>query len=175
MKYTLKNVRLSFPSLFNKAKFNGTETKYEATLLLDKVAHADVIEEIRKGIAEKIKSDLKGAKLGADKICLRDGDDAGYDGYEGCFSIKASNNRRPTVIDRKKDQVQEDDNLFYAGCYVNAQIELWSQNNEFGKRINANLLIVQFARDGEPFGAGGTTGDIDAFDSLEDDDNDPFQ
>lgn len=173
-KFIIKNARLSFPSLFHKAKFNGVETKYESTLLLDKVAHADIIEEIRKGIAEKIKTDLKGAKVGADKICLRDGDDAGYDGYEGCFSIKASNNRRPTVIDRDKTPLTEEDGKPYSGCYVNAQIELWSQNNEYGKRINANLLIVQFARDGEPFGATGGGGDIDEFESLEDD-SDPFQ
>ena len=42
MKYQLKNVRLSFPSLFHKAKFEGAETKYEATFLLDKEEHAEI-------------------------------------------------------------------------------------------------------------------------------------
>ena len=174
MKYTLKNVRLSFPSLFQKAKFNGAETKYEATLLLDKEAHADIIKEIQKGIAEKIKTDLKGAKLGADKICLRDGEDAGYDGYEGCMSFKAANNKRPLVIDRDKTPLTEEDGKIYSGCYVNAIVELWSMNNEYGKRVCGNLLGVQFFRDGEPFAASGESAGVDDFDSFEDD-NDPFQ
>ena len=91
MKYQLKNVRLSFPSLFHKAKFEGAETKYEATFLLDKEEHADIIKQLQGGIAAKIKDDLKGAKLGPDKICLKDGDNIDYDGYEGKMSIKASN------------------------------------------------------------------------------------
>lgn len=174
MKYTLKNVRLSFPSLFQKAKFNGVETKYEATLLLDKEAHADIIKEIQKGIAEKIKTDLKGAKLGADKICLRDGDDTSYDGYEGCMTFKAANNKRPLVIDRDKTPLTEEDGKIYSGCYVNAIVELWVQNNEYGKRINGNLLGVQFFRDGEAFASSGETVGVDDFESL-DDDSDPFQ
>ena len=35
-KIKLQGVRLSFPSLFLKAVFQGEETKYDATLLLDK-------------------------------------------------------------------------------------------------------------------------------------------
>jgi hypothetical protein len=31
MTIKMKNVRLSFPSLFRKASFQGTETKYEGT------------------------------------------------------------------------------------------------------------------------------------------------
>ena len=35
-KMILKNVRLSFPSLFKKAEFDGVATKFEATFLVDK-------------------------------------------------------------------------------------------------------------------------------------------
>lgn len=152
MKITLNNVRISFPSLFHKAVFNGEETKYEATFLLDKGEHVSLIERVKEAVQEKIKVDLKGAKLGADKICLKDGDSIDYEGYAGHMSIKASSNRRPLVIDRDKSPITEDDNIIYAGCYVNAIIELWAQNNNWGKRINANLMGVQFVKDGEPFG-----------------------
>ena len=169
-KIKLKNVRLSFPSLFRKAVFNGDETKFEATFLLNKEDHADTIAEIEAAIVAKIMTDLKGAKIKADKRCLKDGDDADYDGYEGCMSFKASNSKRPLVIDRGRNPVSEDDNLFYAGCYVNATVELWAQNNQWGKRVNANLLGVQFAADGEPFGDG-TVADVDDFDDVDDDDD----
>lgn len=171
-KITLRNVRLSFPSLFQKAVFNGTETKFEATFLLNKEEHADTIKQIQSAIADMLKNDLKGAKLGADKICLRDGDDTSYDGYEGCYSIKASNSKRPLVIDRDKTPLAENDGRPYSGCYVNGIIELWPQNNEYGKRINANLLGVQFYGDGEPF-ASGAAASMDDFDAFEDD-SDPF-
>lgn len=170
-KIKLKNVRLSFPSLFRKAVFNGDETKFEATFLLNKKEHAKTIAEIEAAIEAKIASDLKGAKLKADKICLKDGEDAEYDGYAGCMSFKASNSKRPLVIDRGRNPVSEDDDMFYAGCYVNATVELWAQNNQYGKRINANLLGVQFAKNGEPFGDG-TVADRDDFDDIDEDDDD---
>ena len=173
MKIKLKNVRLSFPSLFRKATFEGAETKYEATFLLSKDDHADLIKEIKSMISQRIKTDLKGAKLSADRICLKDGDDFDYSGYAGCMSIKASNNKRPMLIDRDKSQLSEEDERLYAGCSVNAVIELWAQNNGYGKRINANLLGVQFFADGEPF-ADSVTASQDDFDAFSDDDYDFF-
>ena len=96
-KIKLNNVRLSFPSLFRKAVFNGEETKFEATFLLDKDTQADKIAEIEDAIAALTSDKLKGAKLKADKICLKDGDDIEYAGFAGNMSIKASNNKRPMV------------------------------------------------------------------------------
>lgn len=167
-KIKLHNVRLSFPSLFRKAVFNGEETKFEGTFLLNKEEHADKIDEIKAAIDRMVSENLKGVKLKDDKICLKDGDDIDYAGYDGCMSLKASNNKRPKILDRDKTQLSEDDNRLYAGCYVNAVIELWAQNNQYGKRINANLLGVQFFKDGEPFSDGATASDDD-FDTFDDD------
>lgn len=171
MKITLNNVRISFPSLFHKAVFNGEETKYEATFLINKQSQADLIEKLEDAVREKIKVDLKGAKLGADKICFKDGEDIDYEGYAGHMSIKASSNRRPLVIDRDRSPITEDDNVIYAGCYVNAIIELWAQNNNWGKRINANLMGVQFVKDGEAFGDS-QVASVSDFDIVEGGDDD---
>lgn len=169
-KFTLPNVRLSFPSIFQKAQFQGQETKFEATFLLDKKGHSDLIEKLNKAIEAGIKEELKGAKVPASKRCLQDGDEKDYDGYEGQMSLKASSNKRPTIIDRDKTPLVEDDDKPYAGCYVNAVIEFWFQNNDFGKRVNANLLGIQFVKDGEAFGSGPI--DVtDDFDDLEGDDD----
>jgi hypothetical protein len=170
-KIKLTNVRLSFPSLFRKAVFSGEETKFEGTFLLDKIGQADKIAEIDAAIKNLVKDVLKGAKLPADKICLRDGDDVDYAGYAGHMSIKASSAKRPMVLDRDRTPLSEDDNRIYAGCHVNAIIELWAQNNQWGKRINANLLGVQFFKDGDPFSDGVTASadDFDAFDASEED------
>ena len=170
-KIKLKNVRLSFPSLFRKAQFQGEETKYEATFMLDKGEHADEIAEIKAQVKDAIKEHLKGAKVPADKICLKDGDESGRDEYEGHYTIKCSNNKRPKVIDRDKSPLAEDDGRPYSGCYVNAVLDLWAQNNSYGKRINANLLGVQFFKDGEPFESG-SVADDDDFDEVDVEDDD---
>ena len=172
-KIILKNVRVSFPSLFKKGSFNGEETKYEATFLLNKEEHADSIAEIKAQIADLVKTNLKGAKVPADKLCLRDGDEVEYDGYAGCYSIKCSTKKRPIVIDRDRSPLTEDDGKPYGGCYVNASIDLWVQNNAYGKRVNSTLLAVQFAKDGEPF-ADGSTGDVNDFEMLDSDSDSMF-
>jgi hypothetical protein len=166
----LKNVRLSFPSLFEKTAFKGNdankdkEGKYEATLLIpktDTATKAKIDAMIAKAVSEA------GFKIPSDKRCLRDGDEAEYEGYEGNWSLKASSKKRPTTLDRAKGVVTKDDDLFYPGCYVNAIVNFWIQDNDFGKRVNANLYGVQFFAHGETFGDSvDVTND---FDALEDD------
>ena len=53
----LKNVRLSFPSLFKKAEFNGVVGKYEATMLLPKT-DTEQYEKVIEAI-EACKKDTK--------------------------------------------------------------------------------------------------------------------
>jgi hypothetical protein len=170
-KIMLPNVRLSFPSLFHKAVFDGKETKFEATFLINKDEQADKVKEVKAAIDAAIKEALKGAKLPADKLCMKDGDAIEYAVYAGHMSLKASSQKRPIVLNRDKTPLTEDDNKLYAGCYVNAIIELWAQNNQFGKRINANLLGVQFFKDGEPF-ADGVTASASDFEAFKDEDFD---
>ena len=166
-KIKLNNVRLSFPSIFNKSEFNGQVGKFEATFLMNKESQAKMITDVEAQIA-LIQKDNK-AKVSPDKICLKDGEYVDYDGYAGCMSIKAGSNRRPTVLGRDKAPVVEEDNIVYAGCYVNAVVELWFQDNSYGKRVNCNLLGIQFAKDGDTFGAGDT--DVsDDFDTIDNDD-----
>lgn len=170
----LVNVRLSFPSVFKKAVFNDEETKYEATFLLPK-SDTKTKKLIDKVIAELLQQSK--VKVSSDKLAIRCGDEIfeekEYDGYEDHWVIKASSSRRPTVINRDKSPITEEDEIIYGGCYVNAVINFWVQNNKFGKRVNANMLGIQFVKDGEAFGSG----DFDAtdeFDEIVSDDDDDF-
>ena len=169
-KIKIQSSRLSFPSLFQTSKFGGEDTgKFEATFVLDKKEHAEVIAAIQKAAAQLMKDELK-TKVPSDRLCLKDGDESGRAEFEGKMTIKASTKKRPLVINRDKSAITESDNVIYAGCYVNGIISLWAQNNSFGKRINASLDGVQFARDGEPFGDGGVS--VDEFDAFGNDDLD---
>lgn len=168
MKIKMQNVRLSFPSLFQTATFGGEDTgKYEATFILDKTEHAKVIEQVKAAMAQLAKDRLKGKLPPADKLCLKDGDDLDREEFQGKFTIKASTKKRPLVIDSDKTPLVEADGKPYAGCYVNAILSLWAQDNQFGRRINAQLDGVQFRADGEPFGDGGIS--ADAFDAFGED------
>jgi hypothetical protein len=163
----IKNVRLSFPSLFQRATYDGKEGKYQATFLFDKKEHKKEIEALFAEI-DSILADNK-VKISKDKYCIQDGENKEYEGYANCYSLKASSQKRPIIIDRDKSQLSVDDDKIYAGCYVNAVISFWIQNNQFGKRINATVHGVQFCKDGERFGAEQI--DVDAFDDLTQEDS----
>lgn len=168
-KIKMQGVRLSFPNLFNTAKFGGEDTgKYEGTFILDKKIHKDVIADIIKAIEVLSKEELK-SKIPADKLCLKDGDESARAENHGMYTLKASTKKRPLVINRDQSPITESDNIVYAGCYVNAIVTLWAQNNQFGKRINAQLDGVQFSHGGEPFGDGAVSvNEFDAF-GMDDD------
>ena len=166
----LPNVRLSFPNLFSTSVFGGDDTgKYDGTFLLDKKTHKAQIAEIQAGIAALTKEKFKGKALPDDRVCLKDGDETEREEQQGMMVIKASSKKRPMVINRDRTPLVEDDNVIYAGCYVNAIISLWSQDNQYGKRINASLEGVQFCAHGEPFGPPGIgVEEFEAFGKEED-------
>lgn len=157
-KIKLPRVRLSFPSLFQTEAFAGEDTgKYGATFILDKKEHAPAIEAI-KAETNRLMQELK-VKLPASKVALKDGDESGKEYLEGFYTIKATTKRRPTVLDRDRTPLVEQDGVLYAGCYVNAIITLWTQNNSYGKRINCSLEGVQFCADGEALATSGVSAD----------------
>lgn len=157
----LKNVRLAFPTLWTPERVNDEgEPAFSATFILppDHPDVAAVRRTIKEVAAAKWPRDweqtLKGLAA-QEKICLRDGNNKpAYDGFEGNLYVSARNTARPLVIDRDKSALTMNDGRPYAGCMVNAQIDIWAQSNKWGKRVNATLLIVQFAADAPAFGSG---------------------
>jgi len=162
VKVTLNNVRLAFPDLWEPRAFNGEgAAKFGASFLIPKDHPAvKVLEEAFEAVAKekwaaKAGQVLKALKS-ADNICLHDGDaKADLAGYEGNYYISARTSTRPLVIDRDRSPLVQADGRPYGGCYVNAIVDVWPQDNGFGKRINASLAGVQFVKDGEAFAGGG--------------------
>lgn len=103
-----------------------------------------------------------------DKLALKDGDDkTKYDGFAGCMYLSPSTDTRPTVVDRDRSPLTEDDGKVYSGCYVNAKVEIWVQDNNWGQRVNCKLLGVQFVKDGDSFGSGSPPANPDDFPDLD--------
>lgn len=173
MKIKLNNVRLAFPALWEAKTVNGEgEPKFGASLLIDPSDKA-LIKAINAGI-DAVAAEKWGAKAAGivalarktDKVALHDGDlKAQYDGFAGMLYVSANSAARPVVVDRDKTPLVQADGKPYGGCYVNATVELWAQDNKYGKRVNAQLLGVQFFADGDSFGAS-SSGSADDFDDL---------
>lgn len=174
MKLILKDVRIAFAQIFQPATVNGQgDPAFSASFLF---AHDHpCVAEVDKAI-DTVGKDKWGAKWPAikkeltmgNRLAKQDGDlKASYEGYEGNLFISSRNKTRPLVIDRDKTPLTEADGKPYGGCYVNASIEFWAQDNAYGKRINASLRGVQFLRDGDSFSGGGSA-DVDEFDDMGD-------
>jgi len=152
----IKNARLSFPDIWTAKAFNeGQAPKFSCNLLLDKENDKAQIASFKKAIKEAALAGFNGELPAGLKICMNDGKEKSYDGYENAMFISCASRLRPQIIDRDRTPLVEEDGRPYAGCYVNAAISFWIQDNKWGKRVAANLNALQFVKDGETFGAGG--------------------
>lgn len=165
----IDNLIASYPHVDEPwAKNEKDKPKFSITGLGDKETHAEAkkfcVEIIDELLAEK-----KMGKIGAEHKFIRNGDDSGKDENEGRWIIKASENanRRPPVRDQRGNLIDQKKiaDTIYPGCIVNILIRPWAQNNEHGKKINANLIGVQFVRDGERLGEA-PIDDEDAWDEI---------
>jgi hypothetical protein len=184
----LKDVRLSFPAILEAKEYKKGDGKfrYGATYILDpKIkdhkAMIDDIETEAEELFQANKGSLKGAKTleDLDALCFGYAKDhkkfKKRPEYEGMFYLKVGSpaDKPPAVVDRQKKRLSKDSiskQKPYSGCYVNATTTLWIQNNEYGQKMNANALIVQFNKAGESFS--GAEIDLDELDTVDDIDDD---
>lgn len=171
----LKDARLAFPALFEPKTVNGEgKPRYSATLLIptDHPQMAQIQAAIKAIAKDKWKDKAAGILTSlekTDKVALHDGDTkAQYDGFSGMMYVAAASqeNAPPTVVDQARNPLGAKSGKPYAGCYVNASLEFWAQDNAYGKRINCTLRGVQFLRDGDAFSAG-RPADADEFEEVE--------
>lgn len=160
----LTKVRLAFPVLKEPESFQGEgKPRYSATLILEKDSanHKACVKAMREVAGSKwteAKADaaIKGLTAGL-KVALFDGDlKSQYEGFEGNVVVSAhcQADVPPRMLDGQRRELPRTTGMIYAGCYVNASIDFWAQDNQYGKRINAQLRGVQFHSDGDSFGAG---------------------
>jgi hypothetical protein len=172
MKIQINDVRLAFPALFTPKVSDFGAAKFGAAFLFPFDSEAkkrieDAIETVGKEKWAAKWPVIKKALIAGQKVCLKDGDiKAQYAGYEGNWFVNTSATAAPMVVDRDVNiTLTERDGKPYGGCYVNASIDIWAQDNKFGQRVNATLVGVQFVRDGDAFG-GGAKASANEFESL---------
>lgn len=177
MKVKLTNVRLAFPQLFEAKAVNGEgEPRFSAAFPIQPGSeNAKALSAAMEAVAKEkwgakataILAELEGKGRVAYKKSALSKDSDVYDGFENMHTLNAGNKARPQVIDRDTSALTAQDGKPYAGCYVDCSVDLWAQDNKWGKRINATLRWVQFRADGDAFG-GGAPVSHDEFESIAD-------
>lgn len=174
----LKNVRLSFPVLFEPEQFDGQgKARYSAAFLVepdsenDAAINAAIQEVAEKAWGKKAEPLLKAYRGSSNKFCYTDGSLKEYDGYEGNFCLAAHRNEEagpPKVVDKDKSELSVTSGKPYAGCYVNGIVDFWAQSGQY-PGVRCTLVAVQFAGDGEAFA--GAPASADEFEDLSDGDD----
>lgn len=172
----LRNVRLSFPDLFVAKQYQGTGPfNYSATFLVQPGSPNDVAikAEIQKAAkakwADKAADILKTIEGQSMKFCYINGNTKAYDGYAGLWALSAKRGQdsgHPKVIDTDLRDITPEEGKPYGGCFVNATVSLWAQDNSWGKGMRCTLMTVQFAGHGESFG-GAPQATTDGFEAIE--------
>ena len=192
MKLYVKNARLSFTqSLFEaQAGPQGGKVKFSVAVIVEPSslgyageANPDSAAGKAAGLkygpfleaASKAITDAAGKKWGPksgevvqsmkaqNRLFLHDGaEKESIPGYAGNKFFNANNEIRPVIRHKNGAQLDAKDGVIYAGCYADVVVDVWPQDNQFGKRINASLLSVTFSHDGERL-AGGSTASADDY------------
>lgn len=179
----LRDVRLSFPHLFKKvSSVKGSKPRFKSNFLIDpetKEGRANIkriekeklaVEKDFFGKTPRYKDDRCAFLPGEDCISEKTGEP--YVGYEGMMVVKAASDNRPTLLDRSKNAVAEEDGVFYGGCRVDGIVRFYGikDSDKGGVGLFASLEGVMFRKDDEAFGAEPVG--ADAFDDLDDEDED---
>jgi hypothetical protein len=170
----LSNARLSFPQLVEpRSSVENGVKKYSADFILDQTdpAFQKFMAEYAKLAGEKwgttaqnvmqmIQADrkLRCYGAGAEKIDKKTFQP--YSGYDGKVYISANKDVMPQMIRTDGTPVDAGNTMeyqalarkLYGGCYVNAAVRPWLQDNKHGRGVRCDLVAIQFARDGEAFG-----------------------
>ena len=161
MDILIENVTICFPTLFKARAFkDGDKPQFEATLVFDPKENAVSLKRLQDAMVAEAKAKWgeKAAEVfkqlqAGQKICLKSNDlKAGTEGFpEGGFFVRASSQSAPKVfdLDPKIEIKATDADRIYAGCKVNAALSIWAMDNQYGRRICATLLGVQYVSDGE--------------------------
>lgn len=160
VRIVLNNVTLSFANIFEPKGFNGGTPRYSGNFLISK-EDTETVNKVKEAIKNVIIAEWKEdkPKFKDNQYCIRDGDKESWEGYEGNYYISAGNQEKfpPVIRDldgsnlREKSEDNTPGDKPQSGDTVNVVLDIWAQNNDFGKRINATLIGVQYVKSGKRF------------------------
>ena len=178
----LKNVVMAFPAIAAPQAFGEGEPAYGAKFPIK--PDSDHQKSIEAAIREIAKEEWKDKADSVLSMLVDDGKVAfvkkvyksrktgeAYAGFEGMHYLSTRNAKtQPSVYDEYREEVTSKSDIerkAYSGAVVNASIELWTQDNKWGRRINCSLRGIMLTGEGQSFGGGSAPADADVFAGLE--------
>ena len=177
----LKGITLAFPALAEPQAFGEGEPAYGAKFPIkvnseqQKAIEAAMLAEAKE--AWKDKADDVLAMLAEDgkvafvkKVYRSKKTGEPYQGFDGTHYLSARNAKtQPTVFNEYGDELKTKGDIeakAFSGALVNASVEIWAQDNKWGRRINCSLRGVMLTGQGENFGGGSSPASADEFAGL---------
>jgi hypothetical protein len=177
----LKNVVLAFPALAEPQSFGEGEPAYGAKFPIKpnseqhKAIEAAILAEATEAWKDKAVSVLKmleedGKVAFTKKVYRSKKTGEAYQGFDGTHYLSTRNAKtQPSVYNAYGDDVVGKADIerdAFSGAVVNASIEIWAQDNKWGRRINCSLRGVMLTGEGENFGGGSTPASANEFASF---------
>ena len=177
----LKNVVLAFPALAEPQSFGEGEPAYGAKFPIkpnseqQKAIEAAILAEAKEAWKDKAESVVKmleedGKVAFTKKVYRSKKTGEPYQGFDGMHYLSTRNAKtQPSVFNQYGEDVvgkSEIEAKAFSGAVVNASIEIWAQDNKWGRRINCSLRGVMLTGEGENFGGGSSPASADEFASL---------
>ena len=177
----LKNVVLAFPALAEPQSFGEGEPAYGAKFPIkpnseqQKAIEAAILAEATEAWKDKADSVLKmleedGKVAFTKKIYRSKKTGEAYQGFDGAHYLSTRNAKtQPTVFNQYGEELSGKSDIeakAFSGALVNASVEIWAQDNKWGRRINCSLRGVMLTGEGENFGGGSAPASADEFAGL---------
>jgi hypothetical protein len=183
----IKNVTLSFPAIAEPKAFGENTPAYGAKFAIKpgseqqkaiEAAMLKVAKEEWKDEGESILNRLiEDGKVAFVKKVYRKKTGEVYAGFEGMHYLSTRNAKtQPTVYDRRNEEVlgkSAIEQQAHSGAVVNASLDVWAQDNKWGRRINCSLRGIMLTGEGENF-SGSTPASANDFADLAAPDADDF-
>lgn len=177
----LKNVMLAFPALAEPQAFGEGEPAYGAKFPINidsqqqKLIEEAMLAEAKEAWKDKAESVLKmlaedGKLAFSKKIYRSKKTGEPYQGFEGKHNLSTRNAKtQPTVFNQYGEPLTTKGDIerqAYSGAIVHASVEVWAQDNKWGRRINCSLRGVMLTGEGENIGGGSAPAGADEFAAL---------
>lgn len=160
MRLILEKVRVSFAqSLFNPQKDDKGKKTYNCHLLIPNKGPdlVKVVETVKKVAIDKWGArgnETFKALMSSGKTFLHSGaEKPDYEGYDGMMYLSVRSRIIPKLLNKDKTPVTEEQGTLYSGCYVYAILDVYPQDNNYGKRINCSIGGLMVVADGDALGA----------------------
>ena len=177
----LKNVVLAFPALAEPQSLGEGEPAYGAKFPIvpnseqQKAIEAAILAEAEEAWKDKAASVVKmleedGKVCFTKKVYKSKKTGEPYQGFEGKHFLSTRNAKtQPTVFNQYGEELNSKSEIeakAFSGAVVNASIEVWAQDNKWGRRVNCSLRGVMLTGEGENFGGGSAPASADEFAGL---------